>query len=149
MIRILLFTIVLSSLLCSCFLLTKEEEKPPPPTRSDKLMSTPWKITDFGTDDNNNGKIDPAESDMPACDKDNYYHFNGNQELLVLVGADKCYTAETNSSATWSLQQNNTKLLLSLNAIAPIAYDIIDISFERLELHRTVNGKTYISYWGK
>jgi hypothetical protein len=134
-------------LLSGCFLLTKEEEEPD--DRNARLTQSDWKSVGYGTDDNGNGQLDPAESVMPDCEQDDYYYFFTDNELRVSIGSNKCYTTQTDYTTTWYFAQSQTRLQLGINALAPVEYEIIDLTFTRLELQRTINGKRFIWYWNK
>jgi hypothetical protein len=87
-------------------------------TRSEVLAAKAWKVADHGDDINKNGIIDPAESDLTNCDKDNSFTFATGGTGTFDEGASKCDPSDPQSYAyNWQLTEGETKLTVSLVGI--------------------------------
>lgn len=102
---------VLTALLIAC---KKDKDQ----TRSELIASKAWKLADYGDDINSNGIIDPAESDLLNCEKDDSYTFTTGGNGTFDEGASKCDATDPQSYPyTWQLTDGDTKLNISVSGI--------------------------------
>lgn len=93
----------------------KNEDKPA--TKTELLMSAPWKLTAqvFHGDYDGDGVVDPVDTDMyadlDACDKDDLTTFKANGVGELNEGATKCDASDPQTqSFSWALKENETIL---------------------------------------
>jgi hypothetical protein len=91
-------------------------------TRSQVIVSKAWKMADYGDDINKNGVIDPAESDLGNCEKDDSYTFVAGGTGTFDEGASKCSPSDPQSAAfNWQLTEGEAKLTLSVGGFPVVA----------------------------
>ena len=116
---------------------------PSPKTKMELITASPWKYSQAGIDQNNDGTIDlplPA-SLLPTCATDNVLTFSANGNGVADEGATKC--SETTPQMvpfTFSFSNNDTQLIFSTTIFAGIGGDVklVELTETRMTLSKTV-----------
>jgi hypothetical protein len=112
-------------------------------TKSDILVSSTWKFSTAGVDQDNNGTIDvplPAGT-IESCITDNTITFKSDKTGVIDEGATKCdATAPQTSAFTWALSNNDTQLTVSTPILSVFGNDakVIELSDTKFVLSKTV-----------
>jgi hypothetical protein len=88
----------------------KNQQSEGPLTKAQLITRSGWKLTSFGYDYNNNGKIESHEENIVSCMKDNNYYFDSNGTGLVIENGLICNSNLAVQPFRWSLVNNETEI---------------------------------------
>ncbi|HEX7904601.1 MAG TPA: hypothetical protein VF487_12030 [Chitinophagaceae bacterium] len=99
-------------LLLSClFLNACKKEELGSTTLSGNLVNTDWYLVNSGFDVNNDGAIEVSNfSSLPACEQDDYLHFNSNSILHIFDNSNRCAGRPQRAEEFFSVSRNDTCL---------------------------------------
>ena len=101
-------------LLLSCLLFNAcKKEEVGSTTLSGNLINTNWFLVNSGFDVNNDGAIEASNfSSLPACQQDDYLHFNPNSILHIFDNTIQCTGRPQRAEEFFSLSRNDTCLYI-------------------------------------
>jgi len=113
-----LYLILLLGFSCSLFSCKDDDPTPPPsppqstiPTTASSrlLVNKSWKLASF----TKSGKPENLVTELPACQKDNFYIFSQTAQLRVDEGRATCIPS-TAGQSTWAFKDNEKVLNMSV-----------------------------------
>lgn len=79
---------------------------------AEMLINKQWMMIDYGFDENLNGKLDPAESRIEECEKDDTYEFFKDGTGLAKSNNFSCCNGLDEQHFRWQLTDNGSSLQL-------------------------------------
>ncbi len=126
------------------------QKKDPPSTKSKTQLITqaPWKFSQAGIDQNNDGVIDISlpPGILLACATDNLFLFKEDLSGVIDEGPTKCSaTSPQMSPFMWKFLNNETEIDFSTPIIAGIGgtAKIVELSETKFTLSKTVSVKEF------
>jgi Lipocalin-like domain len=116
------------------------------PTKTELLTAQSWKVT--ASEATTNGVKKDIFASFPACEKDDFITFKADKAYIEDQGTTKCDPADPQTEqGKWALTNNDTKVELSSTdsgVTITIAYDIVELTADKLVLQFTFGGTTGI-----